>query len=142
MARHLFAADMAALLTPAVAAAKTITGATNASPIVVTSAAHGYSTGDFVMQDSVVGNTAAIGLFRITVIDANTYSLNGSTGNGAYTSGGNSRNVTSGMLGNLNPSAVGDVQDALSRMFYVRGTDADRSQESTLSAMFPVGLLI
>lgn len=65
-----------------------ITGATNASPIVITSAAHGLSTGQRVTQASVGGNTAANGTFVITKVDANTYSLDGSTGNGSYTSGG------------------------------------------------------
>lgn len=65
-----------------------ITGATNASPIVVTSAAHGLTTGTQVTLTGVLGNTAANGSWTITVIDANTFSLNGSTGNSAYTSGG------------------------------------------------------
>lgn len=69
-------------------ASKTITAATNASPIAVTSTAHGYATNDVVNITGVAGNTAANGTWIITVIDANTYSLNNSTGNGAYTSGG------------------------------------------------------
>lgn len=67
---------------------KTITGATNASPIVVTITAHGYQTGDKAAIINVLGNTAANGNWTIVVIDANTFSLTGSTGNGAYTSGG------------------------------------------------------
>lgn len=66
----------------------TITGATNASPIVITSAAHGLTTGARLTVASVGGNTAANGTFIITKVDANTFSLDGSTGNGAYTSGG------------------------------------------------------
>ncbi len=66
-----------------------ISNATNASPIVIeTSAAHLYSTGDLVFISGVAGNTAANGEFTITVVDATHFSLNGSTGNGAYTSGG------------------------------------------------------
>lgn len=67
---------------------KTITGATNASPISVTATSHGFSTNDIVNIAGVGGNTAANGTFQITVVDANTFTLNGSTGNGAYTSGG------------------------------------------------------
>jgi hypothetical protein len=67
---------------------KTITGATNASPIVVTIAAHGYQTGDQVQILNVNGNTAANGNWLITVLTANTFSLTASVGNGAYTSGG------------------------------------------------------
>lgn len=67
----------------------TINGATNASPIVIsTTAAHTYTTGDEVNIAAVLGNTAANGLWIITVIDGTHFSLNGSTGNGAYTSGG------------------------------------------------------
>lgn len=65
-----------------------VTAATNASPIVVTSASHGLSTGQRVTIASVGGNTAANGTFTITRVSADTFSLNGSTGNGSYTSGG------------------------------------------------------
>ena len=37
---------------------------------------------------SVAGNTAAVGTFVITRVNANTFSLDDSTGNGSYTSGG------------------------------------------------------
>ena len=65
-----------------------ITGATNVSPIVVTSTGNRLDTGDRVTIAGVVGNTAANGTFVITRVDANSFSLDGSTGNGAYTSGG------------------------------------------------------
>lgn len=66
----------------------TVTGATNATPIVVTSIGHGLVTGDSVVLSGVVGNTAANGTFVVTRVTANTFSLNGSVGSGAYTSGG------------------------------------------------------
>lgn len=60
--------------------------ATNASPIVVTTTApHGLATGAQVTISGVVGNTAANGVFTVTVTGASAFSLNGSTGNGAYT---------------------------------------------------------
>lgn len=65
-----------------------ITGATNASPIVITSTSHGLQTGDRLTVVNVGGNTAANGTFTITKVDANSFSLDDSTGNGAYTSGG------------------------------------------------------
>jgi hypothetical protein len=76
-------------------ASKTITGATNATPIVVTSTAHGYSNGDEIVITGVGGNTAANGTFVVASATANTYALttlNGTNvaGNGAYTSGGTS----------------------------------------------------
>jgi hypothetical protein len=68
----------------------TVVGATNASPIVIqTSAAHTLVTNDSgVVVAGVVGNTAANGTWTITVVDSTHFSLNGSTGNGAYASGG------------------------------------------------------
>ena len=65
-----------------------VTGATNASPIVITASAHGLTTGQRVTIASVGGNTAANGTFTLTRVDASSFSLDGSTGNGAYTSGG------------------------------------------------------
>lgn len=66
-----------------------VSGATNASPIVITtSAAHGLPTGAYVKIASVGGNTAANGTFFVTSTGSTTFSLDGSTGNGTYTSGG------------------------------------------------------
>lgn len=66
----------------------TITAATNASPIAVTSAGHGLSTGARITISGVAGNSAANGTFTITKTGADTFTLDSSTGNGAYTSGG------------------------------------------------------
>lgn len=66
----------------------TVTDATNATPIVVTSASHGLTSGMRVTISGVAGNEAANGDFTITVISSSTFSLNGSTGDGSYTSGG------------------------------------------------------
>ena len=68
---------------------RAISNATNASPIrVTTTVAHGWTTGAKVVIESVAGNTAANGTWTITYVDATNFTLNGSTGNGAYTSGG------------------------------------------------------
>lgn len=67
----------------------TITNATNASPIqITTSAAHGLVNGVQVYVSGVGGNTAANGYFDVTVVDSTHFTLVGSTGNGAYTGGG------------------------------------------------------
>ena len=63
-----------------------ITGATNASPIVITVTGHPYATGDVITITNVGGNTAANGTWVITKVDANSFSLTNSTGNAAYTS--------------------------------------------------------
>lgn len=68
---------------------KTITGATNASPIAITTSGdHGWANGDSVTITGVLGNTAANGTFTITSTGATTFTLDSSTGSGAYTSGG------------------------------------------------------
>lgn len=66
----------------------TITGATNATPIVITSNNHGLETGNIVTIKNVAGNTAANGTWTVTKVGPNTFSLNTSVGNGSYTSGG------------------------------------------------------
>lgn len=67
-----------------------INAATNASPIeiTVTASAHRLATGDRVSISGVSGNPAANGTWTITKTAANKFTLDGSTGNGAYTSGG------------------------------------------------------
>lgn len=68
--------------------ANTVTDATNASPINITSAAHGYADDAIVNVQDVGGNTAANDTWLITYVDANNFTLDGSTGNAVYTSGG------------------------------------------------------
>jgi len=70
-----------------------ITGASNATPIVVTSTAHGLANGDLITITGVVGNTAANGVWVVANVAANTFELVGSVGNGAYTSGGTGSKV-------------------------------------------------
>lgn len=68
---------------------RAITAASNASPIAITtSGAHGYTTGDNVAIRGILGNLAANGNFTITVTGVSTFTLDGSAGSGAYTSGG------------------------------------------------------
>ena len=66
-----------------------VTGATNAAPIVITTAsANGLVTGDQVVISGVTGNTAANGTFAIVALTTSTFELVGSSGNGAYVAGG------------------------------------------------------
>jgi hypothetical protein len=75
---------------------RVVTDASNASPIVITLAGtaglFNLATGNRVRIAGVTGNTAANGDWTMTKIGTATYttqfSLNGSTGNGAYVSGG------------------------------------------------------
>ncbi len=71
-----------------------VTNATNASPIVITTSSnHGYTTGDRISISGVGGNTAANEVWYITVVDLDKFSLDESTGNGTYTSGGLSQKL-------------------------------------------------
>lgn len=71
-----------------------ITNATNATPIVVTATAHGFSNGQRVLITGVGGNTAANGVFIVANVATNTFELThfdteaNVAGNGSYTSGG------------------------------------------------------
>jgi len=66
-----------------------IVRATSASPIVITTVTpHGRTTGQIVSIAGAEGNTAANGVWTVTVTGDNTLTLNGSTGNGVYTGGG------------------------------------------------------
>lgn len=65
-----------------------VESATNASPIVIASTAHGLEDGDTIFVEDVGGNTAANDTWLVQFGDVNHFILMGSTGNGAYTSGG------------------------------------------------------
>jgi hypothetical protein len=65
-----------------------ITGASNATPIVLTATAHGVTTGEAVYVSKVGGNTAANGIWKVTAATADTLNLLGSSANANYTSGG------------------------------------------------------
>jgi len=66
-----------------------VTGASNATPIVLTLAfTTGYAVGDIVTVAGVGGNTNANGIWVISALDATHLTLAGSAGNGAWTSGG------------------------------------------------------
>ena len=66
-----------------------VTVASNTSPIeITTAAAHGLQKGAQITISGVLGNTAANGTFTISVAGPTTFTLDGSTGNGAWTAGG------------------------------------------------------
>jgi hypothetical protein len=59
----------------AIASPVTITSSTNANPIVVTTPAHGYTTGDTVEIVGHLVNTSAVGGWIITVLTTTTFSI-------------------------------------------------------------------
>lgn len=81
----------------AVQAAKTITGATRANPCVVTAVAHGYTNGDDVLIEGVVGMTELNGtVYRIANKTTDTFELQGinSSAFTAYASGGTAKRTS------------------------------------------------
>lgn len=69
----------------------TVSGATNASPIVLTvnnMTGMSLRNGDTVIVTGVAGNTAANGTWTVEIDSSTQFKLTGSTGNGAYTTGG------------------------------------------------------
>lgn len=71
-----------------VALSGTVTSATNATPIVITSVGHGLVTGRQVTVTGVLGNTNANGTWVVTRVDNDRFSLDGSVGNAAYSGAG------------------------------------------------------
>ena len=62
-----------------------ISGATNATPIVITVAANsGLKTGDRIAIAGITGNTGANGVWTLEAVTATTFRLLGSVGNGTY----------------------------------------------------------
>lgn len=81
--------DAVRLLTSDDQTAWTITAATNATPIVLTtSAPHNLVANDLVVVDGVGGNTGANGQWVVQSVTSTTITLRDSVGNAAYTSGG------------------------------------------------------
>jgi hypothetical protein len=72
------------------AACRAVTGATNATPIVITATSHGWANGDWVIIAGITGNTNANGVFKIANQAANTFELTDPitganiAGNGAF----------------------------------------------------------
>lgn len=65
-----------------------VTSASNASPVVITtSAAHGLTTGTRVTIAGVTGSSTANGTFVATVLTTTTFSLDGTSAGGAGTGG-------------------------------------------------------
>jgi Flp pilus assembly protein TadG len=84
-------------VTPFAAASRNITGATKASPVVITSSSHGLNTGNIVWIQGVNGMTQLNNKFyTITRLSSSTYSLNGINGTSysTYSSGGTGRRCT------------------------------------------------
>jgi hypothetical protein len=81
----------------------TITAATAANPVSITSSTHGLSTGDEVHIDSVVGMTELNdAVYTITKVDADTFTLDSTDGSAytAYSSAGTWTEIDGTQTGN------------------------------------------
>lgn len=112
-----------------------VTAATNASPIALTTATHGLTTGDYVTVSGVLGNTAANGYWAVTVTGPTTFTLVGSVGNGAWTSGGRVADLSNKeYLDDLGAGAVVATTTLNSVVVLAHGTvDAANATFSTVS---------
>ena len=81
--------------------AKVITGITKANPGVVTSAAHGFSTGDYIYFAGIVGMTELNGrTFLVGTTTANTFNIN-SLGGGGWSTASYTTYVSGGTVARL-----------------------------------------
>ncbi len=142
MAKHLTRAELSALLnrqSVSVEAPKTISDVESESgTVTVTSTAHGFQTGDILLHESIGGAVQANGLVQITVVDADSYTVNGLASASSYTTGGTAKRVLlGGGIGSLKPNEVASITDALSRVPHIRGNDGEGgANESTLKSIF------
>ena len=93
-----------------------ITKATNTNPIVITSTCS-PATGTIVVISGVQGNSAANGTWTITKSSSTTFSLNGSNGSGAYTSGGKWSQLVSSVDIKFSGTVNAPLTDALQKAF-------------------------
>jgi hypothetical protein len=78
--------------------AQAVTGATPTTPIRITTAnAHWLTSGATVVIAGVTGNTAANGIWAVTVTGAMTFTLDGSSGQGSYAGGGTAAAATTSL---------------------------------------------
>lgn len=109
-----------------------VTGATNASPIVITASGNEFSNGDIVSVAGVLGNTAANGVWAITRIDGQTFSLNNSTGNGAFSSSTSS--LTRKWSGGQSTMSTGITTSRYTKRAQVTGNVIVRAAQSAIVA--------
>jgi len=104
----------------AVGTTGTITDASNATPIVITSNGHSLPDGSFVKVEGVGGNTSANNTWQIKVLDVNRFSLNGSSGTAGYTGNGT---WTSGVASIIYTNLAVPTDPKVTRRQILRNTD-------------------
>lgn len=135
-------ADLLTRLVARVNKQATITGATNATPIVVTATGHPFAEGEHVFVAGVTGNTAANGGGILGATTANSFALVGSTGNAAYVSGGLAVDMISKSLSALVTALEACGCDSTTRLRGGRdGLDSDPVRDQEYLLMQALGLL-
>lgn len=89
-------------LTQSTTSCKQISGATNATPIVITATSHGFTNGDIVYISGVGGNLSANGLWLVASSTTNTFAITDLAGNNVVGSG--SYTSSTGRAVNMGPS--------------------------------------
>lgn len=124
-----------------------ISGATNATPIVITLAAgHGLKNGDRLAVAGITGNTGANGQWTLSNVGTTTATLTGAVGNGAY--GGTPRaavifdttptmrNHSAALHTFGNAVATVDIEAYESYADFAAGTNDDGASAPVLSPSF------
>ncbi len=121
-----------------------ITGATNASPIVITAPGHGLEHGNYVTITGVTGNTAANGTWIAFNISGDTFQLRqvadyaNVAGNGAYTGGGFVQRVPAPFTPQfLTPITLNTNNPSRMIVIGMRGVYESSNQGSTLHEIGP-----
>jgi len=89
---------------------KTITGATGTTTVSITATTLGFSTGDMITVNGIVGFSGTEGMWGITVSDASTFVLNGAIGSGTYSSGGKAVKSTEDFTEVIPTDRLGSLQ--------------------------------
>lgn len=125
-------------------ASRSISGATNAAPIVVTSPAHGFEEGEKVTIEDVQGNTAANGTWVISAVRTDSFSLVNSKGSGAYSSGGSAAGPAAGSVQHALISFVADAPPKKTAVEFVNHAEpcsAGNRQACDAAALTPQQIL-
>lgn len=141
MAQHWTLAQLRTAINPVLAAAKSVTNISQASPAACTATAHGYLTGDYIFLTAPsVDAGAGPQVYKLTKTGANTFTIpydnTGGTG-GAQTA--SALKITAGLVANLKPYQIGAIRDAFDRQNVTRDGDQNSgAAESTLDNIFPL----
>ncbi|TLK47470.1 ubiquitin-activating E1 FCCH domain-containing protein [Glutamicibacter sp. V16R2B1] len=107
----------------------TISGVTGTSTVTVTTSVdHSYGDGDRVTIDGVSGITGVNGTWTITRTSDTAFTLNGATGSGTYTTGGQAQRVLGGTGSSQEGVANFLAPDTTRDVVVIRGRDGSTKQ--------------